>query len=264
MTTALLISTYNRPDALKLCLQSVQRQKVLPLEVVVADDGSGEATREMINAIQKDFPVPIRHVWHPDDGFRVATIRNKGIAATTADYIIQIDGDILMHPEFIADHLEMKKAGYFVVGSRVMLSEKDTEALLKKGSIPSSFFDRQKLAFNGMRNRFLRRMLGRLYKIEGRHRFYAKGCNIAFFRSDLLKVNGYNEAYTGWGSEDRDIAIRLMNASIKKLSIKMGAVCYHLYHTVNSRNNEIKNEGLMHEAINRKLVWAEKGLSQYL
>ena len=261
---SLLISTYNRPDALSLCLKTVLRQSILPAEVVIADDGSTEETANVIKKIQKNFPVPLKHAWHPDEGFRAAAIRNKGIALCTTNYIVQIDGDIIIHPKFIADHLEMQRPGYFIVGSRVMLSPEQTAKLIRQDYVDFKKLSREKFALNGLRIRFLRNLLAALYKTKGRHKFYAKGANIAFYKEDIVRINGYNEAFVGWGSEDRDVAIRLMNAGVKKLSIKMGAVCYHLYHKWNERNNELHNEDLMNEAIDKKLVWAQDGLNKYL
>jgi hypothetical protein len=158
----------------------------------------------------------------------------------------------------------MKTPGYFIVGSRVMLSPEQTKELIDQGHVDFKKLSRKTVAWNGWRNRFLRGMLARLYKTRGRHKFYAKGANIAFYKEDIIRINGYNEEFVGWGSEDREVAIRLMNAGVKKLSIKMGAVCYHLYHTRNARTNELHNEDLMNEAIEKKSVWAENGLNKYL
>jgi glycosyltransferase involved in cell wall biosynthesis len=240
------------------------QQALLPTDVVIADDGSTEETTNLIRDFQKNFPIPLKHAWHPDEGFRAAAIRNKGIALCSSDYVIQIDGDIIIHPKFIADHIEMKQPGYFIVGSRVMLSPKQTSKLIQQGFVDFKKLSGEKIAFNGFRNRFLRNQLAKFYKTKGKHKFYAKGANLAFHKKDIVRINGYNEAFVGWGSEDRDVAIRLMNAGVKKLSIKMGAICYHLYHKLNERNNELRNEDLMHEAINKKLVWAEDGLNKYL
>ena len=168
---SLLVSTYNRPEALGLCLKTVAQQTILPAEIVIADDGSTEETANLIKNIQKDFPVPIKHAWHPDEGFRAAAIRNKGIALCTQDYIVQIDGDIIIHPKFIADHLEMKTPGYFIVGSHVMLSPEQTERLMKQGFVDFRKLSREKFAFNGLRNRFLRNQFARLYKTKGNDEF---------------------------------------------------------------------------------------------
>src|SRR5215216_4307543 len=132
---SLLIATYNWPVALELCLKSVLNQKILPDEVIIADDGSKEETRILIEGFQKSFPVPLYHIWQPDEGFQLAKIRNKGIVAARFPYIIQIDGDLILHPLFIKDHLQLKKQGYFTTGSRVMLSHETTQRLSQNHSI---------------------------------------------------------------------------------------------------------------------------------
>jgi glycosyltransferase involved in cell wall biosynthesis len=217
---SLIIATYNWPQALELCLKSVQQQKIFPTEVIIADDGSKKETADLIRSFQKKFTVPVIHIWHPDEGFRLAAIRNKGIAAATTDYIIQIDGDLILHPYFIADHLEIKRNSFFSAGSRVMLSQKTSQNLLANHSTDIYKLGERKRVINGMRNRFLRNLLSERYKIKGRHQYYVKGCNMAFFKADLVKVNGYNETFNGWGSEDRELCIRLINAGIKKQAIK--------------------------------------------
>ena len=262
---SLIIATYNWPQALHLCLKSILEQKVLPAEVIIADDGSTQETAELIKSFQNNFPVPLIHIWHPDEGFRLAAIRNKGIAAATTGYIIQIDGDLILHPHFIADHLQLQQTGYFVTGSRVLLSSLSSEKLIHNQSIDiKQWGGNNKNLANGMRSSFIRRLLAKNYKTRGRHLFYVKGCNMAFWKKDLLTVNGYNEAFVGWGREDSEIAIRLMNAGIKKQFIKMGGVCYHLYHREASRELETKNISMMEDAIQKKLIIAEEGLNKYI
>lgn len=237
----------------------------MPQEVIVADDGSGKSTQELVASFQNDFPVPIKHVWHLDKGFRLAAIRNKAIAASEGDYVIQVDGDLILHPRFIDDHLQLRKLGFFVTGSRVLLSKQTTDDLISHQSINLKKFGSGSSNFaNGIRNKFVRNILAQHYKTKGRHRFYVKGCNMAFWKKDLITVNGYNEAFTGWGKEDSEIAIRLINAGVKKQFIKMSAICYHLHHTVASRDLEERNILLMHEAIENKTIKAPDGLSKYL
>lgn len=264
MSCSLIIATYNWPQALELCLESVMQQSVLPAEVIIADDGSAPPTGELVQSFQQRFSVPLRHIWHPDEGFRLAAIRNKGIAAANQSYIIQIDGDLILHRDFVADHLEMRKPGYFAAGSRVMLQEKTSQQLLQNRSIAVQRYANGKMMINGLRNRLLRHWLAERYKTSGRHTFYVKGCNMAFFKEDLIRVNGYNEAFEGWGSEDRELAIRLINAGVQKQSVKMGAVCYHLFHKLASKDDALQNEHLRNEAITKKQIWAEKGLDQYI
>ena len=263
---SLIVATYNWPEALDLCLKSILAQKVLPTEVIIADDGSKEETANLIKEYQKTFPVPLRHIWQPDEGFRLAAIRNKGIVATSTDYIIQIDGDLILHPYFISDHLEFKKKGYFVTGSRVLLSPASTKSLITNESIDiKKFGDSKKRNWlNGFRIKLFTNILSERYKNKGRHLYYVKGCNMAFWKNDLIKINGYNEAFTGWGREDSEIAIRLINAGVKKQFIKMGAVCYHLYHPEASRELEQRNIVMMDEAIKNKTVVIKEGLNKYI
>ncbi|MGZ8538331.1 MAG: glycosyltransferase, partial [Flavisolibacter sp.] len=166
-TCSLLISTYNWPEALRLCLMSVKEQVVLPDEVIIADDGSTEATSNLIKEFSKDFPVEIKHIWHTDEGFRLSSIRNKGIAAAAGDYIIQIDGDLILHSHFVADHLQLRKPGHFITGSRVLLSQSSTEKHIFHQSIDIKKWSiNKKNHFNGFRNRFISRLLATRYKIK--------------------------------------------------------------------------------------------------
>lgn len=262
---SLIITTYNWPQALELCLRSVLHQTILPDEILVADDGSGTATRELVDQFMLLCPVPVVHVWQPDEGFRLARIRNQAIARASHPYIIQIDGDLILHPHFIEDHQHLRQPGYFVSGSRVMLNKRSTEALLRNRSIDVEEHHQGSRNFlNRLRNSILRNFLSKRYKTKGRNRYYTKGCNMAYWRRDMLLVNGYNEAFTGWGLEDSELAIRLINAGLRKKFLKMGGVTYHLHHDPVSRTHEIKNRRLMEEAIQYKKIFARQGVTQHL
>lgn len=264
MLSSLIISTYNWPEALQLCLTSVKNQLVLPTEVIIADDGSGESTKDLIASFQKSFPVPLKHVWHPDEGFRLAAIRNKAIAASETNYIIQVDGDLILHRRFVEDHLQLSKPGFFITGSRVLLSAESTLNLITHHSIDLKKYAKGKTNFiNGIHSRTVRNFLAERYKIHGKHKYYVKGCNMSFWKEDLITVNGYNEAFTGWGREDSEIAIRMINAGIKKQFIKMAAICYHLHHKEASRNFEQKNILMMQEVIDKGTIQAAEGLSKH-
>ena len=206
MTISLIISTYNWPDALKRVLEGVRNQKILPDEVIIADDGSTEDTREVIELEACDFPVPLHHVWHEDHGFRRAEIMNKAIASAHGDYIVQLDGDCIPDKRFIKDHREMREKGYFVCGSRVMLKE--------NGNIKASHF------LNMLRSRLLRYWYAhRRTTFSRRH---VRGCNLAFWRMDFIDVNGYNEDITGWGCEDHDLVYRMIFNGMKEHRLKFG------------------------------------------
>jgi glycosyltransferase involved in cell wall biosynthesis len=263
--TTLIISTYNWPEALMCCLKSVAHQVTLPDEVIIADDGSTEETGKLIEKVKDMLPFTVLHVWQPDEGFQLARIRNKAIAKASNEYIIQIDGDIILHPKFIDDHLALAKAGSFVTGSRRILGPKTSRKVLDNQLIDFKLFIRNsKNFFNGIRIPFMRNVMASRYKTTGRNKFYVKGCNMAFWRKDLVEVNGYNEAFTGWGREDSELAIRLINSNVEKQFIKMGGICFHLYHKEASRELEAKNVQMMDDAIKLRITRAEIGLDQYL
>jgi len=261
---SLLISTYNWPSALSLCMQSIALQTRMPDEIVICDDGSRDDTKALIDSFRTKIAVPIIHVWQVDEGFQLARIRNKGFAAATGEYCIQIDGDLILHPNFIEDHLQFAKHGCFTTGSRVLLSGETTEMLFEKND--SKYFEgnlQGKNQFNGLRVPLLQKIFALFYKRSGKHKYYVKGCNMAFWKSDLMTVNGYNEAFKGWGREDSELAIRLMNAGIKKRFLKFGGICYHLYHREASRAMEQINIDRMNQAILQKTIQSPLGLDQY-
>lgn len=114
---SLIATTYNWPDALRLCIESIGRQTLVPFEVIIADDGSTDDTRTLIERMRKDFPCPIVHAWQEDLGFRAAEVRNNALRLCKGDYVVFIDGDIIMHPHFVEDHAKMAQPGYYVIGS---------------------------------------------------------------------------------------------------------------------------------------------------
>lgn len=259
---SLCISTYNWPAALQLCLQTVLRQQVLPQQVIIADDGSGPETKAVVDAFIKIAPMPVLHVWQPDDGYQLARIRNRAFAACSSDYIIQVDGDLLLHPLFVRDHLRFATKNHFVSGSRVMLSEAITANFLTSGQYRyPHFFDKHiEKRYNSIHNPILSAINGRLQ--SGNYKFVL-GCNMAFWKQDLLRVNGYDETFSGWGKEDNDIALRLLHAGIGLRFLKFGAIVYHLHHKKNDGNRLEINERLLYDCIREKRTKIEKGITQY-
>lgn len=258
-SVSLLIATYNWKEALNLALSSVFYQTVLPKEILIADDGSREDTRELIDSLRKISPVPLVHVWQEDDGFRLSEIRNKAIARATGDYIIQIDGDIILDRHFIADHVELAEEGCFVCGSRILLQPEES-ALLLEGK--KDFRKISKFVLNGMRCAFLRRYLATRYAKNNIMRL--RGCNMAFWKKDLIAVNGYNEAFAAWGHEDSELAYRLIFLGRRKKFLKMGGVAYHLYHKMASRSGEAEQMDKLNENKVKRETWTPDGLDKHL
>lgn len=264
-TCSLLVSTYNWPEALRLCLLSISEQSVMPDEVIICDDGSREETAALIKSLEPVLKTKLLHVWQPDDGFQLARIRNKGFAASKAAYFIQIDGDLILHKHFVKDHLQFAKKHHFTTGSRVLLSPQTSAALIEHRSLDISKYSTNDRNFlNSFHFPSLHNFLAKRYKHKGKYKYYVKGCNMAFWKEDIIAVNGYNEAFTGWGREDSEIAIRLMNAGVEKQFLKFGGICYHLYHKEASREMEQKNIEMMQAAVTEKLTRASKGIDQYL
>lgn len=261
-TTSLIISTYNWPQALELSLKSLLRQTVLPTEVIVADDGSKEETRKLIETLKKDYPCPLIHVWHEDTGFRLAAIRNKAIAKASGEYIIQSDGDIIFEKKFIQDHLSFARKGCFVSGSRVNLKPDFSNKLLETKQISISIFTNGiKNKLNGIRCKALTNYFRFRYKKN--NPYYVKGCNMAFWQQDLMTVNGYNEDMTGWGREDSELAVRLIMSGIKRQFLKFGGITFHIYHPFNDRERESINVKMMEDAIKNKTKYCKNGLNKY-
>lgn len=255
---SLIITTYNRPDALELVLLSVKTQTILPMEVIVADDGSGSTTRDLILKHQLDFPVPLKHSWHEDQGFRLAKTRNKAIQMAKGEYIICIDGDIVLSPNVVKAHREFITPESWVQGSRVLLDENFSQKVILEKDIRLSFFSGRETRCreNAIRLPFLKYILkGKGYTMSG-----IKGCHMGYWKKDVLAVNGFNEDFTGWGREDTEFALRLMNAGIKRKNLKFDAITYHLFHPESSKSNHDHNERLALEVIDKKLTWCDNGI----
>lgn len=261
ITSSLLIATYNWPEALGLVLSSVRAQRTMPGEVVIADDGSREATRVLIEREAATFPVPLRHVWHEDAGFRLAMIRNKSMVAAAGEYLIQLDGDMVLHPGFIAAHLNFARAGTYVQGSRAMLDASRTASAIATGRVHAGPFSR------GIRNRANALYAPMLSPLTGRaHRGLdrTRGCNMAFWKADIVRANGYNEALEGWGREDSELAARLQHAGVLRRNLKFSAVAWHLHHGSPNQDALARNHAEFERTVRERKTRCERGIDQWM
>ena len=257
---SLIITTYNNPPFLEIVLKSVLRQSVYPKEVVIADDGSGPGTRKLIERYQQEFPIPLIHSWIPDQGFRVSMSRNKAIAKATRDYIVMVDGDMVLTPHFIKDHQKLMQEGFFVVGSRAPLSENATQCRLRTLNPVFHFW-----STGLMKRQVLVRIPFLSTWLKGKSGISrAKSCNIAFWKEDCVKINGFDESFEGWGYEDSDFFQRLLNIGINRKNAKGVAGAVHLYHPEENRVNTGKNWQMLQETITFKRTRAKKGIDQYI
>lgn len=260
MRISLLMSTYQRPDALAAVLHSVARQTLPPDEVVIGDDGSGPETAEVIKKAAEGG-LPIRHLWQENKGFRLARIRNLCLAAATGDYAVIIDGDVLLHRQFIADHARAAEKGFFVQGSRVLLGEDQTRrALWEPGYWPSFFGGDIGNRKNLLRIPMLSRLLGGpVAGLRG-----IRTCNFAVWREDCLRVNGFNEDFVGWGREDSEFATRLFKAGLRRKNLRFaGGVC-HLHHPPSGNAGLAKNDAILAAASDTDGYRCANGLNLHL
>ncbi len=262
MRISLIITTYNWKEALELSLKSALEQLELPHEIIVADDGSRTDTGDLVHKIAEQAPIPILHSWQEDRGFRLARSRNKALARASGDYMLLIDGDIVLHPAFVQDHRHVARAGSFVQGGRVLLDVAASERMIASKCVRMGFWSRGlENRKNTLRSWPLAWLCSRcgLSRLSG-----VRTCNFAFWHEDAVHINGFNEEFEGWGREDSEFTARLMHHGVGRRNIKFAALAYHLHHPENDRQRLSHNDRILQKTIERKSTWCERGLDQYL
>jgi glycosyltransferase involved in cell wall biosynthesis len=250
---SVVLTTYNRPDALRLALLALADQTQLPNEVIVADDGSTQETQDLIAQLQTQLPYSLKHVWQADNGFRAAKIRNKAVLASQSDYLIFLDGDCVPFPDFITQHSQLAEENWFVSGHRILLSEQFTHTVLAESlsvhhDTPLQYLQHY---FSRHTNRLfplLRLNLNILRKAHAKRWQGVKSCNLGLWKKDFIAINGFDESFTGWGYEDSDLVIRLIRSHILRKSGKYAIPVIHLWHTQNDRSQEAVNLNLLKQS----------------
>jgi glycosyltransferase involved in cell wall biosynthesis len=260
MKISVIVATYNRVDALNLVLQSLETQTDSNFEVIVADDGSREETKEFISKFAKTSKLEMKHVWHEDKGFRLALIRNLATTQASGEYLIFLDGDCITQPDFVARHRMLAQKNFLVTGSRVLLSEALTQELLRSAHWDFKIFSASLLKYRlaGGINKFwpLKIKFG-----DGAWRNYKKfvwrrikGCNLACWKADAQAIGGFDETMTGWGHEDADFVFRLQHSHIKRKSGSWSTEVLHLFHKMNDQSNAAENARRVREKIMAKAL----------
>ena len=264
---SVIVTTYNRMDALKAVLGGLGRQSDRAFEVVIADDGSNPAARDVLQAGAARFEFPIKHVWHEDRGFRAGEIRNRAILASSGSYCIFLDGDCIPRPDFIAVHRRLAEPGWFVTGNRVLLSPELTGRVLAGPTEPALWSLGTWLALRWKRS--INRMaplcalpLGPLRRLRPAAWRGARSCNLAVWRSDLDRVDGFDATYSGWGLEDSDLLIRLLRAGVRRKDGNFATGVIHLWHPEVDRSCLPKNQRQLDEVERADRVRAIRGLSR--
>lgn len=268
MKTALIVTTYNRPDALGAVLEGYCRQSDQDFELVVADDGSKEDTAEVVRQFAQRAPFRLTHVWHEDRGFRAAAIRNRAVASSGADYIVFTDGDCIPSRHFVRVHKQLAEPGYFLGANRVLLSAGLTNRVLSRQlSIHSWRVFDWILSWS---NREINRVLPLMELPDGPFRKWRsdrwegiKTCNFSAWRADLIHVNGLDESYEGWGLEDSDLVIRLLHAGVKHKSARFAATVFHLWHPEQNRMGLPDNQKRLDDLLRSSAFRAAIGLEQH-
>ena len=263
---SVIVTTYNREDALEAVLSALSRQSDRGFEVVVADDGSRATTAAVVERWRPRLGVPLDHVWQMNCGFRAAEIRNRAILVCHGDYCIFLDGDCIAPADFVATHRRLAERGWFVTGNRVLLSSTLTAAVLSDDLRPETWsapgWIRQRL--RGGVNRLaavLRLPLGPLRKLRSGQWRGARSCNLAIWRSDLERVDGFDAWFSGWGREDSDLLIRLLRCGLRRKDGRFATGVIHLWHPQVDRAQLAANDARLAAVLQSDRVRAQRGLS---
>jgi glycosyltransferase involved in cell wall biosynthesis len=263
---SVIVTTWDREDALDAVLRSLSGQTDRDFEVIVADDGSGAATARLVADWLPRLGTPLKHVWQEHHGFRAAEIRNRAILASRGTYCVFLDGDCIARPDFIAIHRSLAEPGWFVTGNRILMSEGLTSTVLRERIEPERWTYQQ---WVGERSRgginrtvpLIRLPLGPLRKLRFRAWRGARSCNLGIWRSDLDRVDGFDCAYQGWGREDSDLLVRLLHAGVKRKDGVFATGVLHLWHPAADRARVPDNDRKLDDARSTGRVTALQGLS---
>ena len=268
MKTAVIVTTYNRPHALAAVLAGYFDQTDRDFELLVADDGSTDETRVLVESHAARAPFALHHVWQEDTGFRPGAARNRAVARTRADYLIFADGDCVPAQNFVRRHKALAQKDCFLSGNRVLLSESFTQRVLAEG-LPLHRWRAARWLCAWLA-RDVNRLLPLLTLPDASFRNRSpqqwegvKTCNLSLWRTDFMRVNGFDESYSGWGLEDSDLAIRLIHAGIRHKSARFATPVFHLWHRENDRSRLTENQKLLDDIVASNRVEARAGVSQY-
>lgn len=268
MKTAVIVTTYNRPDALAAVLEGYCGQSDHDFGLVVADDGSKEETAEVVRQFARRAPFSLTHIWQEDRGFRAAAIRNRAVASTSADYIIFTDGDCVPSRHFVCAHKRLAEPGYFLGSNRVLLAAELTNRVVHERLLIHAWGGIEWVL--SWSRREINRVLPLMTLPDGGFRKWSPGrwkgiktCNLSVWRADLIRVNGLDESYEGWGLEDSDLIIRLLHAGVKHKNARFAATVFHLWHPEQDRMRLPTNQKRLDELLQSTAVRAAIGLDRH-
>ncbi len=257
MKTTVIVTTYNWPEALDKVLQSLSAQTVIPDEVIIADDGSSSSVIEKINkTVESIDNLKIRHVWHEDQGFRAAEIRNRAVGESSGEYLIFIDGDSIPCRRFVELHNKNRRKGWFVSGGRILMSKVYTEKLLKGELEENPCSVRSHVWFMRYLSSHVNKPLRRIIVPQLIARWWwkrrwegARTCNLAIWKRDFESVNGFDLEFSGWGYEDSDLVVRLLRKGLSRCHLGIGNPVLHCWHPEEPRTRRETNYRMLTESI---------------
>ncbi|WP_309385218.1 glycosyltransferase family 2 protein [Cerasicoccus frondis] len=259
-TIGLVINTYNAPQKLDAVLKWLAAGTQRPDELIIADDGSKDETRQLVEMWRHKMPLwRLRHVWQEDKGYRRSRILNLAIAQTHVDYLVFIDGDCLPFKHFIADHQKIAERGTFVQGRRCFVPERFVDKVMAGKLSIGQLFAAGWLEGKFKAIRWPTPIVKRNRELHG-----ILGCNLGMWRDDLVAVNGYDESYEGWGAEDSDLAARLYHHGLERKFVYGRGQLAHLNHPELSRDRYDANKAKLQVTIDEKRVRCPLGLDQHL
>ncbi|MGE5162343.1 MAG: glycosyltransferase family 2 protein [Betaproteobacteria bacterium] len=266
MLISVIVTTYNRPDALGAVLAGLAAQADRGFEVVVADDGSRDDTRALVEQAGYGFPVPLGHVWQEDRGFRAGAARNRAAERARGDYLVFLDGDCIPRPDFVTRHRALAERGWMVAGNRILLSESLTARALRE-RLPLHAWSARDWSAARRRGDVNRTLplatlaLGPLRKLAASRWQRVRTCNLGVWADDFRQVRGFDETFEGWGFEDSDLAVRLLNAGVKRKEGAFATGVLHLWHRENDRRHEGRNWDLLQQRIRSRETLPSRGLA---
>jgi len=267
LKASIIISTYNQPEWLKLVLHSYALQTEVNFEIIIADDGSNESTKAVIDQFSQSHGLPINHIWQEDEGFQKTKILNKAILASQTDYLIFTDGDCIARKDFVETHLTLRKSKHALSGGYFKLTEKISNDITPEIVTVQKCFDKLWLLAKGQPKSF---KLNKLTKSKIKAKLLNTltptkatfdGMNVSCFKEDVLAVKGFDERMQ-YGGEDREIGERMMNNGITFLQVRYSAICVHLHHERPYKNEEaeILNLKIRKVTKNKKKTYTNFGI----
>ena len=226
---SVVLTTYERPGHLALALAGYARQTRRDFELIVADDGSGPETAAQVRSFAKTAAFPVHQLRHERDGHRRTVILNRAIAAAESDYLLFSDGDCIPAARLVETHLCARRASRMLLGGYLRVSPEDS-ARADAAWVTSGAFERS--ANPAQRLGLYRRHLRNRWQIllRRRRRPHNLALNMSAWKADLVRVNGFDERFRGWGNADGDLRERLKRVGVWPRSVWHRAVVFHLHH----------------------------------